>query len=178
MRGIDRLRIEHIYDIREAIESMLTRRFCERASASSIDRLAAIQLRHDETSMRLDASATSAVNFEFHHLIHSHAGNPEALALVERYTEFGHSLHRRFHGDHAGFERARTEHHMRINAFRARDVEAAGMISRIHVSGTRLALLSRIDGLDHSLVPEHLRSGGGSTADDHRGSISQPSGRK
>lgn len=158
VRGIDRQRIEHIYDIREVVEAMLVRRFCENASVADIERLAAIQVRHDDCCARRDLAGTSAVNFEFHHLINSHAGNAEALALVERYTELGQSLHRRFRRDHARLERVRMEHHMLIDAIVARDVEAAGLVSMMHVRGTRRDLLNHIDELDPSLVPKGFRN--------------------
>src|SRR5690606_5896031 len=86
VRGIDRRRIEHIHDIREAVESMLVRRFCEGATAADIDKLRALQDEHDACSQRLDGPGTSAANLAFHHFINSHAANPEALALVERYA--------------------------------------------------------------------------------------------
>jgi len=158
VRGIDRRRLEHIYDIREVVEAMLVMRFCENASFADIDKLAGIQRRHDDTSSRMDGPATSAVNFEFHHFINSHAGNLEALALVERYTELGQSLHRRFRRDQARFERVRNEHNMMLEAFRARDVEAAGYIAKLHVRGTRRDLLNHIDELDPRLVPAGFRN--------------------
>ena len=161
VRGIDRRRLEHIYDIREVVEAMLVMRFCENASSADIEELAAIQLRHDEATLRMDPTTTSAVNFEFHHLVNSHAGNSEALALVERYTELGQSLHRRFQRGQARFERVRNEHNMMLEAFRARDVEAAGHVAKLHVRGTRRDLLNHIDELDPRLVPAGFRNSQG-----------------
>lgn len=158
VRGIDRRRIEHIYDIREVVEAMLVMRFCENASSADIERLAVIQLKHDESTGRLDGPATSAANHEFHHFINAHSGNTEAVALVERYTELGQSLHRRFSRDQSRFERVRNEHHMMLDAFRARDVEGAGYVSKLHVRGTRRDLLSHIDALDPHLLPATFRS--------------------
>lgn len=158
VRGVDRQRLIHIYEIREAVESMLTRRYCEEASLSDIRRLEEVQMRHDEATAARDVVATSATNATFHHLINSRAGNIEALEIASRYNDLGRTLHRRFGGALGAFERVHREHHMLLDAFRRRDTQAATQISAMHIRGTIKSLLEQIDALDPADVPAGMAS--------------------
>lgn len=147
VRGINRERVEHIYDIREAIESMLVAKFCVLATATDIRKLRELQAVHDEASGRRDGPATSRANYAFHRYINAKSGNSEALALVDRYQELAFSLHNYFPTAAAEdrSERVCMEHNMMIDAFEMRDPEGAAAMSKMHVRGTRRDILDRID---------------------------------
>jgi DNA-binding GntR family transcriptional regulator len=158
VRGIDRQRLVHIYEIREAVESMLTRRFCEEASLSDLRYLAGLQAKHDATTTAEDAAGTSAANYAFHHFINSRSGNAEGLAIAERYYDLGRTLHQRFRMGQPAFERSRQDHHRLLDAFQRRDCVAAAEISAKHIRATVERLLASIDAADPNLVPANLRA--------------------
>jgi DNA-binding GntR family transcriptional regulator len=141
VRGIDRQRLINIFEIREAVEAMLVAKFCEECSLSEIRRIEAVQRRHDEATLVRDRTATSAANWEFHHLINAGAGNEDARLLVERYYDLYRSLHRSLPVEELDYDRVREEHQRLIDAFHRRDVAAAREVSALHVRGTLEALL-------------------------------------
>jgi DNA-binding GntR family transcriptional regulator len=145
VRGVNRQRLINMFEIREAVESMLTRKFCEEASLSDIRRVEAVQKRHDEATLARDRLATSAANYEFHHLINVGAGNEEAQILVERHYDLNRSLHRSVPTGDEDYDRVRTEHQLLIDAFHRRDCDAAARISAQHIRGTIAVLLESMD---------------------------------
>lgn len=145
VRGIDRIRLIHIYEIREAMESFLARRFAEEASLSDIKRLEAVQQRHDDATASADIRLIGATNDQFHNLINGHGGNREALDLVIRYYGLSQILRSLYGFSRDYADRVRREHHALLDAFRRRDASAAADIGAAHVRGTRADMLSRLD---------------------------------
>lgn len=144
VRGLDLNRLRHIYELREAIEGALSRRFAEEAALSDIRRLDEIQARHDEAVDARDIVATDKANLEFHRLIVNHSGNEEAIALRDRYFSLTHSLRGRFGYTDSRWEAVRQDHHELLDAFRKRDGMAAYAIASRHVRVTMDELLRRI----------------------------------
>ena len=145
VRGVNRQRLINMFEIREAVESMLTRKFCEEASLSDIRRVEAVQKRHDAATLARDRLATSAANYEFHHLINVGAGNEDAQILVERNYDLNRSLHRSVPTGDEDYDRVRIEHQLLIEAFHRRDCDAAAQISAKHIRGTIQVLLENLD---------------------------------
>lgn len=142
VRGIDHRRIVHIFEIREALESHLSRRFAEEAPLSRIRRLQEIQGRHDAAVDACDAELVSKINAEFHEVIHSLGDNAEAFELVNRYLTLAQQLRQRFPGNEERWKAARDDHHNLIQHFLKRDAAAAGDLGARHVRGGLEGLLN------------------------------------
>lgn len=135
VRGIDRQRLINLFEIRAALEPMLSARFCEECTMSDIRRIEAVQARHDACVLARDRPGTSAANAEFHHLINLGARNDDARLIVERYYDLNRSLHA--HQPVLGdLDELSRHHHEMIAAFRRRDPAAAREISTAHVRQT------------------------------------------
>jgi DNA-binding GntR family transcriptional regulator len=145
VRGLDRGRIVHIFEIREAIESFMARRFAEECSLRDIVALEKIQAEHDRAVETRELMEVGLVNKRFHAIINGHGGNTEALSLVTRYYALTGSLRMRSKIDDGYWDRARAEHHALIKAFRERDVATAGEIGARHVRDRRNEMLEDLD---------------------------------
>lgn len=145
VRRLDTGRLVHIYEIREAMESFMARRFAEEAALSDIRRLQIIQRAHDAAIELGDERAIGAANLDFHNLINSHAGNAEAHELVVRYYALSQSLRLRAGYGPPYWRRARDDHHRLIAAFERRDAWEAARIGAHHVRASRNDLLARLD---------------------------------
>ena len=148
IRGIDRRRLVHIYEIRGALESFMARQFADDASQSEIRALEAIQIGHDAATDQRDTAALIHHNTEFHGLINGRGGNREAVALIQRHYDLSSSIRWRIGLTDGYWRRVRAEHHELIDAFRRHDAAAAGDIGTRHVFGSLNELLAQLGRLD------------------------------
>lgn len=145
VRGLDRARLVHVYEVREALESFAARRFAELATPAEIRALAEIQRMHDAAVAARDMAAITASNQAFHATINGHGGNREVIELCGRYRDLGLSLVHRFGRAPGYLPRVKREHHALVAAFRRRDASRAADIGAAHVRATREEVLSRLD---------------------------------
>jgi DNA-binding GntR family transcriptional regulator len=144
VRGVTRDRLINNFEIRGALEPMLSARFCEECSLNDIRRVEEIQRQHDAATLARDRLATSASNQAFHHLINLGAKNEDARQIIERFYDLNRSLHRNLPVEEADYDRVREEHQALIQAFHRRDSAAAYAISKQHVRGTLDAVLTAL----------------------------------
>lgn len=145
VRGLDRNRLIHIYEMREALESFMSRRFAEEAAMSDIARLVDIQQRHDAATAASDMPEVYAINREFHGLICGHGGNVDVTELTARYADLTITLSHRIGRGRRYLDRARREHHRLLAAFAKRDASGAAEIGAAHVRATRVEVLAFLD---------------------------------
>jgi DNA-binding GntR family transcriptional regulator len=145
VHGLDRRRLVHIYEMREALESFMARRFAEEASLSELRQLQAIQLRHDAAVAAQRVDAVAAANAEFHRFINTRGDNPYVIDLVSRYIDLGHALVRRIGHEPGYLRRVKREHHAMLVAFRKRDASRAADLGAAHVRVMRETMLMRLD---------------------------------
>lgn len=145
VRGLDRTRVLHIFEMREALETFMTRRFAEEAGASDIAVLAAVQQRHDAAAEAGDITEVLAANRIFHSLITGHGGNIDVTDLAARYADLTGTLGRRLGRGAAYLARVRREHHAMLAAFRKRDASRAGDVAAAHVRAARIEILAFVD---------------------------------
>ncbi len=145
VKGLDRNRLVHIYEIRGALESFMARRFADHASPADLRTLEAIQVQHDAALDADDAAEISRTNGLFHALINGHGNNAEALALIDRYYDLSSTIRRRFGFSNLYPKRVRTEHHAMLAAFRRHDGAAAAEVGLLHVRGTLDDILVQLD---------------------------------
>lgn len=136
VRMLDRNRLIHAHEIGEALESFMARQFAEEASLSSLRKLEALQVAHDEAIAAMDWERIDAANHAFHRFINTHGGNLEAAALIPRYYGLSESLMNRHGRDESFAQRVLSEHHAMLDAFRQRDPEVAARIAAQHVRAT------------------------------------------
>src|SRR5918997_2835194 len=85
VRGLDRARLVHIYEIRAALSSLSARCFAEEARPFEVRALEAIQAQHDAALDADDRSEVRRTNLLFHDAINKLGNNAEALAISARY---------------------------------------------------------------------------------------------
>jgi DNA-binding GntR family transcriptional regulator len=145
VRGLDRVRLVHIYEMREALESFMARRFAEEATVSDLAALAAVQARHDTAVAAGDLAEVYTANRAFHAVITSHGRNQDVMEITARHMDLTATLVPRLGHGRAYMNRALLEHHALIAAFRRRDAVSASEIGASHVRATRVEILAFLD---------------------------------
>jgi DNA-binding GntR family transcriptional regulator len=137
VRGLDRQRLVHIYEVREAVESFMARRFAEEASLSDLRRLEAIQQRHDAAVASGAMEPLYVANREFHNFIVAHGDNPDIIEMNRRYGDLCLNLARHIKRGSAYLKRARRDHHAMLEAFHRRDPARAAELASAHARAAR-----------------------------------------
>jgi DNA-binding GntR family transcriptional regulator len=145
VRGLDRNRLIHIYEIRAGLQSIMARRFADEASGREIRTLERIQEQHDAALDAGDVAAAIRANTAFHALIDGRGGNEEAAALIRRYHDLPASVRVRSGYSAQHWVRVRAEHHALLQAIRRHDGTTAGDIGARHVLNTLDDVLAWID---------------------------------
>jgi DNA-binding GntR family transcriptional regulator len=144
IRGVDERFVGNFYDVRAALEGMLSGRCAERIGAEGLAELAQAAGDVEASAARNDAAGVVAANRRFHDVINAAADNPEALRMLERGRVLADALRLRF-GYGAG--RAKTivaEHAALVRVIRKRDPARAAEIARRHCMRARDDLLARL----------------------------------
>ncbi len=145
VKTIDRGRLIHIYEIRQALESFLCRQFAEEASLSDIRHLETLQGHHDKAIASGDRGLIMRANKAFHLFINGRGGNREAIDLITRHYGLSQMLRARYGFDEGYWDRVLRQHHALLEAIRARQPSDAADIGAAHVRHTMLDLLQRLD---------------------------------
>jgi len=149
---IDALRLIHIFDVREAIESFLAAIFVETASPHQVSILEAVQEKHEQAIADNDYHAAFDINRQFHQIINSASRNYEALKVIDRHYPLTRALRLSCGFSDVRLRSVRQEHHQLLDAFRRHDTDEARRIAALHVRSSRDDLLSRLP--DHFRVPK------------------------
>ena len=97
IRGVDERFVGNFYDVRAALEGMLTGRCAERIGAEGLARAWARAAGEVEASAaRGDAAGVVTANRRFHDIVNAAADNPEALRMLERGRVLADALRLRF----------------------------------------------------------------------------------
>ena len=142
IRGVDRRFVRNFYDVRAAVESMLTARCAERADASAVAALKAAATAFE--SANNDAKARVAADRRFHDTINAAADNPQALRMLAQGRVLAEALRLRFGYGGGRIEAIMAEHRALVRAIERRESARAGEIARRHCIGARDDLLKRL----------------------------------
>lgn len=145
IRGVDARFLRNFYDVRAAIEGMLTERCAERIDDAGTARLAA-QVAAFEAADPADADLLVRCNRELHDTINGAADNPEALRMLAQGRVLADALRVRFGYGAGRVDRIVAEHRALLRAIRRRDGAKAGEVARRHCIRARDDLLARIGG--------------------------------
>lgn len=141
IRGVDRDFITNFYDVRAAIEAMLSARCAERADAPAIEALQRAALDFESAP---DAQRRVVANRVFHETINAIANNPQALQMLAQGRVLAEALRLRFGYGGGRPEAIIAEHRALVDAIVDHDAERAGDIARRHCIAARDDLLERL----------------------------------
>jgi DNA-binding GntR family transcriptional regulator len=144
VRAVDVDFARNIFDLRIAIEAMLTRRAAERIGPAHLARLESIQAAYEAHARKREIGALLGLNRQFHDVINEAANNPEAAQVLERHWRVIAALWN-LHG--YGERRVAgvvSDHRQIIEALRAHDAEVAACLAMAHAAKAKQALIARM----------------------------------
>jgi DNA-binding GntR family transcriptional regulator len=146
VRGVDSDFVRNMYDIREAIEGMLTERCAERIDAPGLARLEAAVDAYEAASRKHHPSRLLDANRVIHDTINDVAANPQAVRVLAQGRLLIEALRLRFGYGAGRIDDVVAQHRALFRAIAKHDVARAGRLARQHCVAARddlLALLRR-----------------------------------
>lgn len=145
VRAVDVDFVRDLFDLRIAVEAMLTRRAAQRITSAQIESLERIEADLEASAERADYTGMLVANRRFHGLINEAAGNVEAIRIIESHWNIIVGLWQR-HG--YGPERAAgviSDHRQLLYSLSHRDTEGAAILATAHAAKARNDILKRMD---------------------------------
>lgn len=133
-----------LYDLRGALQALLTRRAAERADAAQLAAVARHEAAYAAAAEAGDAAAALEANEAFHDAIDAAADNPQVAALLKARTAFVNAVRLRLGFGHARMREAAAQHRAILRAVEARDPEAAAEAAFAHSMAAKRDLLARL----------------------------------
>jgi DNA-binding GntR family transcriptional regulator len=143
IKGVDERFVRNFYDIRAAVEGMLTERCAERIDAEGLAQLAR-DVAAFEAADQGDAAALVSANRVLHETINAGADNPEALRMLAQGRVLADALRLRFGYGTGRVDVVVADHRALLRAIRRRDAAKAGDIARRHCIRARDDLIARM----------------------------------
>jgi DNA-binding GntR family transcriptional regulator len=143
VRGVDARFVRNFYDLRAAIEGMLTERCAERIDDAGLARLGREVLAFEQADARMPDTLV-AINRRLHDVINEVADNPEALRMLAQGRVLADALRVRYGYGTGRVETIVAEHRALLRAITRRDVAKAGEVARRHCARARDDLLARM----------------------------------
>jgi DNA-binding GntR family transcriptional regulator len=144
VRPVDAQFIDCMFDTRNALEIMLTRRAATRRSESACNELDAIEEQLEQYVRDGNAAGVHDANRRLHHTLYVAADNPDALSVVKRYWVINAALWHRYGYAPERFTGMISDHRHLLRAIRQQDVDAATAIIAAHVTKSKQELLARV----------------------------------
>lgn len=144
IKGVDARFVRNLYDVRGAIEGMLTERCAEGVDAAGVRELTALVDAHEKAAAGRDSEAILVANRRLHEAINGFANNPEALRMLQRGRVLVDALRLRYGFGQGRIESIVAEHRTLLRAIERHDAERAGGIARRHCMRARDDLLARM----------------------------------
>ena len=144
IRGVDSGFVRNLYDVREAIEGMLTERCTERIDKAGLARLEAAMDDYEKAAKRKDTAAMLMANRTIHDTINAVAANPLAVRVLGQGHLLMEALRLRYGYGKGRVDVVIAQHRSLLNAIARRDVERAGRLARAHCISARDDLLALV----------------------------------
>ena len=157
IRSIDHDFVANLFEIRGAIEALLSSRAAQRCTKDDLLQLEAIQRDLERHVMSGEYASALSCNREFHRTINLIADKLDAIALVDRHWLLIAALWRRYGYGPERFAGVINDHRHLLRALEAGDSSAAGVIMAAHVIKAKQELLDR---MAQNLPPEAGASSG------------------
>jgi DNA-binding GntR family transcriptional regulator len=144
VRAVDVEFARNIFDLRIAIEAMLTRRAAERIEPHHLERLQSIQDRFEAQARKRDFESLLSLNRQFHDVIDEAASNPEAARVLERHWRVIAALWNLYGYGEKRVAGVISDHRQLIEALAAHDAEVAACLAMAHAAKAKQALIARM----------------------------------
>jgi DNA-binding GntR family transcriptional regulator len=144
IRPVDAHFVRNTYDLRAAIEGMLTERCAESIDAAGIAELRARVNAYDDACATGDPLTQVRANRELHDSINMRADNPDAVRVLGQGRLLVEALRVRFGFGPRRSDAILAEHRQILRAIARHDVEKAGRFARAHCVRARDDLLARL----------------------------------
>lgn len=144
VRGVDAGFVRNTYDIREAIEGMLSERCAERIDKAGLARLEVVVAAYEVAAKKRHAPGLLDANRAIHDTINEVAANPQAVHLLGQGRLLIEALRLRFGYSPGRVDEVIAEHRALVRAIGKRDIVKAGKLARAHCVGARDDLLARM----------------------------------
>ncbi|MGW5641556.1 GntR family transcriptional regulator [Saccharopolyspora sp. NPDC003752] len=133
--------IEHLFDIREALEVLVFRLAADRATPRDVRRLEKLLERAKAAMAKERHSDVTQINADFHEAVTDLAGNPFLHGMLEPLTGRLRVLIGRSHE----YERQAAEHAGLVEALADRDPDRAAALALAHIRTSRAHALAQYD---------------------------------
>lgn len=139
--GVDAKYIDDTYQIRGALQALLARLACERASDAQLKELEGVASAYEEVARSGDMAGCIAANRRFHNQLEILSDNPAATDILQARSSLVDAF-RRSHGYSQGrLDKVVAQHRRIVRAIVRRDAEAAAQATLAHTESSRLDLL-------------------------------------
>jgi DNA-binding GntR family transcriptional regulator len=146
VRVVDDDFVRNIFEIREALEPLIIRRFCERATASDIANLREAAAVFAELASRKMPQflALDGANRAFHAIITEGEFNVQALEVMDRYAGLINAMRAKLPISPAALRQRVRQHDEMIDAIVSADVERAAAVATAHIRAAREDMLTQM----------------------------------
>jgi DNA-binding GntR family transcriptional regulator len=144
VRTIDANFVDHLFEIRIALEVMLIRRAAQRTRTSDIEALRSIE---DDLERDIRAGHYPGVvahNRAFHQAINRIADNVDALPIIDKHWTLLAALWRHYGYGESRFAGVANDHRHLISALEVHDADAAALMMGAHSNKAKLVLQARM----------------------------------
>lgn len=128
--------VDHLLEVRSALEAMAARRAAERRDPAGVAALAAALAREEDAAAREDATAARRAAADFHEALLAAAGN----SVLDELAAVTASRARWLLARHEDLAEMAHEHRLLLDAVRAGDTDAAQRLVHAHLETSRRAL--------------------------------------
>ena len=142
VRLVDPIFVSEIYEVREAIDAAMARRFVEHATADALLALEQAQDKMEQCEEAGNLLGRHLADRAFHRVILSGANNREALLIIDRQNNIINALRLGYGQSEARRQQVRQEHRALIEAVRKGDARRAGTIAANHARNARNDLIA------------------------------------
>ena len=143
---LDAKLFDDLYDLRGALQAMLTRRAAERATPAALAAMARHEAAYAKAAAAGDVPAALDSNEAFHEAIEDAADNPQATAVYKARSAFVNAARLRLGFGAGRMMEAAAQHRGILDAIGRRDAEGAAAASYAHSMAAKRDLTSRIGG--------------------------------
>lgn len=133
--------VQELYELRSLLETEAARRIVLPVAPQQLDRLVAIQQRHDQAVAEGDARRVFRANLAFHQELFGLTGNETLRKAIAEYARQTHPIRFASLVSASYRERARQEHWQMIDALRAGDRDSLVALCAEHLQPSRDAYL-------------------------------------
>ena len=142
VRSYTRKEIEDLYEVREVLEARAAAGICLPVSKDLVDRLTAIQTRHERASDRGNVVELFETNNHFHETLYQACGNAVLADAIRMYSLLTHTIRMRNMSDKSWRKEAARQHWAMIKLLAGKDSKALVTLCLNHIQHPKEFYLS------------------------------------